>query len=432
MYNGLIDNYKDKKICILGYGMEGKSTYNFLVKNGITNIKVHDKVVQDVDGVYGDEYLSGLDNYDVIIKSPGVVLKDIDISSFKDRITSQLEIVMEYGPKNIIGITGSKGKSTTTSLIYQMLKDQGYDTYLLGNIGKAILDYMDDFKEDSYLVIEMAGLQLEYVHKSPHIGVITNFFPEHLDFFGTEDNYYNSKLNILRYQDRSDYGIYSSSNDTLNKYINDNNFESILFEANYDNGDIYIKDDYVCIDDNKVYNINDERKLIGKHNLMDIMLALKVADILGLDFDKCSKTINEFQPLEHRMELVGTYDGVTYYDDAIATIPDATINCIDALKKVDTLITGGKDRGIDYQPLVDYLNSSSVNNIICMPDSSNRYIDKLEKNTYKADTLEEAVKIAKEVTKKGSICLLSPSAPSYNQFKNFNEKGNRFQELVKG
>ena len=431
MYNELINDFKDKKICILGFGKEGKSTYNFLIKNGINNILVHDKVKQDVNGIYGDNYLDNLDKYDIIIKSPGVVLKDIDISGFKDKITSQLEIVMKYIKSHIIGITGSKGKSTTTSLIYQLLKDQGYDTYLLGNIGNPILDYMDEFNENSYLVIEMAGLQLEYVNISPNIAVITNFFPEHLDFFGSEEKYYNSKLNIVKYQTNNDYLVYSSSNELLNKYIKTNKYNSKIYEANYENGDIYIKDDYIFIGDKKVYNINDDRKLLGKHNLMNIMLSLKVADILNLDLNKCVKTINSFEPLEHRMEKVGTFNGITYYDDSIATIPDATINCIDALKKVDTLITGGKDRGIDYKPLIDYLNNSSVNNIICMPESGYKISDKINKNVYKVETLEEAVEIAKKVTKKDYICLLSPSAPSYNQFKNFIEKGNKFQELVK-
>ena len=431
MYNELINDFKDKKICILGFGKEGKSTYNFLLKNGINNILVHDKVKQDVDGVYGDDYLNNLDSYDVIIKSPGVILKDIDISSFKNKITSQLEIAMKYIKSHIIGVTGSKGKSTTTSLIYQMLKDQGYDAYLLGNIGNPILDYIDDFKSDSYLVIEMAGLQLEYVNISPNIAVMTNLFKEHLDFFGDEDKYYNSKVNIARFQNSNDYLVYCSSNETLDKYIKNTDIKSKIFKANYDNGDIYIKDDYIYIDDRKIYNINDERNLLGKHNLMNIMLCLKVADILNLDFNKCIKTINEFKNLDHRMELVGTFNGITYYDDAIATIPDATINCIDALKVVDTLITGGLDRGIDYTPLIDYLNMSNVNNIICMPESGHKIIDKLNKKTYKVDTLEEAVKIAKEVTKKDHICLLSPSASSYNQFKNYIEKGNKFQELVK-
>ena len=427
MYSEMINNLKNKSICILGFGKEGKSTYNYLTKHGITNIKVHDKVVQDVDGIYGDDCLKDLDKYDIIIKSPGVVLKDIDITNIKDKLSSELELLLEYSKCNIIGITGSKGKSTTTSLIYEMLKSNGLDAYLLGNIGIPIFDYLDDFKEDSYLVIEMAALQLEYVKHSPHIAVITNLYEEHLDFFGTLDKYYQAKLNIFKYQNESDYGVYTD-NASLVKEISKNSYKSKLSEVSLNN----IVDDYITIDDDQIYNINNRRTLIGKHNLLNIICALKVASILKLDMNNCIEAITNFKPLPHRMEKVGTYDGITYYDDAIATIPEATIDCIDALKNVDTLITGGKDRGIDYQILIDYLNNSNVSNVICMPDTGYKMMDKINKNTYKVEELEDAVELAKKITKKGYICLLSPSAASYNKFKNFEEKGNFFQKYVKG
>ena len=427
MYNEMINNLKNKSICILGFGKEGKSTYNYLTKHGITNIKVHDKVTQEVDGVYGDNYLNDLDKYDIIIKSPGVVLKDIDITNIKDKLSSQLELLLEYSKCNIIGITGSKGKSTTTSLIYEMLKANGLDTYLLGNIGNPIFDYLDDFKEDSYLVIEMAALQLEYVKHSPHIGVITNLYEEHLDFFGTLDKYYQAKLNMFKYQTESDYGVYTD-NTELVKEVNKNSFKSNLSEVSLNN----IIDDYITIDDDQIYNINNRRTLIGKHNLLNIICALKVASILKLDMGNCIEAITNFKTLPHRMERVGTYDGITYYDDAIATIPEATIDCIDALKNVDTLITGGKDRGIDYQILIDYLNNSNVSNVICLPETGYKIADSINKNVYKIEELDEAVELAKKITKKGYICLLSPSASSYNKFKNFEEKGNYFQKYVKG
>ena len=427
MYSEMINNLKNKSICILGFGKEGKSTYNYLTKHGITNIKVHDKVVQDVDGVYGDDCLKDLDKYDIIIKSPGVVLKDIDITNIKNKLSSELELLLEYSKCNIIGITGSKGKSTTTSLIYEMLKSNGLDTYLLGNIGIPIFDYLDEFKEDSYLVIEMAALQLEYVKHSPHIAVITNLYEEHLDFFGTLDKYYQAKLNIFKYQNESDYGVYTD-NASLVKEISKNSYKSKLSEVSLNN----IVDDYITIDDDQIYNINNRRTLIGNHNLLNIICALKVASILKLNMNNCIEAITNFKPLPHRMEKVGTYDGITYYDDAIATIPEATIDCIDALKNVDTLITGGKDRGIDYQILIDYLNNSNVSNVICMPDTGYKMMDKINKNTYKVEELEDAVELAKKITKKGYICLLSPSAASYNKFKNFEEKGNFFQKYVKG
>lgn len=427
MYNGLIEYLKNKKICILGYGKEGISTYNFLKKNGISDITVHDKIEKDVYGVYGDNYLDNLSDYDLIIKSPGVILKDIDISSFEDKITSQLELILEYGPKNIIGITGSKGKSTTTSLIYEILKANGLDAYLLGNIGNPIFDYIDDFKEDSYLVIEMAGLQLEYVHHSPHVGIITNLFEEHLDFFGSKEKYYNAKMNMFKYQNSSDYGIYSIDNDDLKNKVIEGNYETNLLPISLND----IKDNYIVINDEKVYDINSKRNIIGKHNLMNIMCALKVINILGLNIDKSIDAINNFKSLPHRMENIGTYDGITYYDDAIATIPEATIDCIDALGNVDTLITGGKDRGIDYSILIDYLNNSNVSNVICMPETGYKIKPYLKMNTYEIEELEDVVKLAKQITKKGSVCLLSPSAASYNKFKNFEEKGNYFQRYVK-
>jgi len=427
MYNEMINNLKNKSICILGYGKEGKSTYNYLTKHGITNIKVHDKVTQEVDGVYGDDCLNGLDKYDIIIKSPGVVLKDIDITNIKDKLTSELELLLEYSKCNIIGITGSKGKSTTTSLIYEMLKSNGLDTYLLGNIGIPIFDYLDDFKEDSYLVIEMAALQLEYVKHSPHIAVVTNFYEEHLDFFGTLDNYYKAKLNIIKYQTNNDYAVITD-NKALVTAINKANYQTNINQVSLNN----IVNDYINFDGENIYNINNRRSIIGNHNLLNILCAFKVAKILNLNIDKCIEALTNFKSLPHRMELVGTYDGITYYDDAIATIPEATVDCIDALKNVDTLITGGKDRGIDYDILINYLNNSNVSNVICMPDTGYRIADKINKNIYKTETLEEAVEIAKKVTKKGYICLLSPSAASYNQFKNYEEKGNYFQKYVKG
>ena len=427
MYNEMINNLKNKSICILGFGKEGKSTYNYLTKHGITNIKVHDKVVQNVDGIYGDDCLKDLDKYDIIIKSPGVVLKDIDITNIKDKLSSELELLLEYSKCNIIGITGSKGKSTTTSLIYEMIKANGYDTYLLGNIGIPIFDYLDDFKEDSYLVIEMAGLQLEYVKHSPHIAVITNFYEEHLDFFGTLDNYYKAKLNIIKYQTNNDYAVITDNKELVNA-VNKGTYQTNINQVSLNN----IVNDYINFDGENIYNINNRRSIIGNHNLLNILCAFKVAKILNLNIDKCVEALTNFKSLPHRMELVGTYDGVTYYDDAIATIPEATVDCIEALKNVDTLITGGKDRGIDYDLLINYLNNSNVSNVICMPETGYKIADKITKNVYKIENLKEAVDLAKKVTKKGYICLLSPSAASYNQFKNFEEKGNYFQKYVKG
>ena len=433
-----------KKIAILGFGMEGKSTYKFIRKFSDTLLYIldqkdysNDELIKDDKNVVmiTDNYLDNLDSYDVIIKAPGVILKDIDISNFKDKITSQLELLMSVFKDNIIGVTGTKGKSTTSTLIYEMFKSCEYDAYLLGNIGTAIFDEIDKFKEDSILVIEMSALQLEFVDVSPHVALLLNLFEEHLDHAGSVEHYYSNKLNIFKYQGKKDTGIYAYDNDNVRSYIDKNNYKQDMISVSLNsNTNMHIKDNYIYYKNKKLYDITSKRNLIGDANLENIMFALAVAEIYYLDLDKVINTINNFKPLSHRLECVGTYNGITYYDDAIATIPEACINAIKSLSIVDTLILGGMDRGIDYTNLVGYLKKSSVSNIMCMPSTGYDIYEKMknsDKKLYKCETLEEAVSLAKEKTKKGYICLLSPAAASYNKYKNYIEKGNRYQELVK-
>ncbi len=433
-----------KKIAILGFGMEGKSTYKFIRKfsNCILYILDQkdysdDELIKDDSNivVISDNYLSNLDSYDIIIKAPGVVLKDIDVTSFKDKITSQLELLMEVNRKNIIGVTGTKGKSTTTTLIYEIFKNSGYDAHLLGNIGTPIFDDIDNFKDDSILVIEMSALQLEFVNVSPHVAILLNLFEEHLDHAGSVEHYYENKLNIFKYQDKMDTGIYAYDNDNVREYMENNTYKQDMVSVSLkDNTHMHIRDNYIYYKNKKLYDITSKRNLIGDANLENIMFSLAVAEVYYLPLDKVIDTINNFKPLAHRLELVGEYNGITYYDDAIATIPEACINAIKSLIKVDTLILGGMDRGINYDKFIEYLKTNSITNLICMPETGYKIADSLmtsNKRIYKCETLEDAVSTAKKVTKKGYICLLSPAAASYNKYKNFIEKGNKFQELVK-
>ena len=433
-----------KKIAILGFGMEGKSTYKFIRKFSNCTLYIldqkdysDDELIKDDSNivVISDNYLDNLDSYDIIIKAPGVVLKDIDVNSFKDKITSQLELLMEVNRKNIIGVTGTKGKSTTTTLIYEMFKNCGYDAHLLGNIGTPIFDDIDNFKDDSILVIEMSALQLEFVNVSPHVAILLNLFEEHLDHAGSVEHYYENKLNIFKYQDKLDTGIYAYDNDNVRKYIDNNIYKQDMVSVSLkDNTHMHIRDNYIYYKNKKLYDITSKRNLIGDANLENIMFSLAVAEVYYLPLDKVIDTINNFKPLAHRLELVGEYNGITYYDDAIATIPEACINAIKSLIKVDTLILGGMDRGINYDKFIEYLKTNSITNLICMPETGYKIADSLmtsNKRIYKCETLEDAVSTAKKVTKKGYICLLSPAAASYNKYKNFIEKGNKFQELVK-
>ena len=451
MIDKLLEYLENKKILILGFGKEGISTYKFIRKH-FQNKKIYiaDKtnaneeiILKDknVDINFGDNYLDNLKDFDIIMKTPGISFANINIESFKEKIKSQLELFLEFIDVTTIGVTGSKGKSTTSSLIYQILKDQNKDTVLMGNIGVPVFDCIEDIRESTIVVLEMSSHQLEYMDVSPNIAILLNIYEEHLDHYKSIKEYAEAKINIGRFQKENDYFIYNVDNKIIKECIDEiETLNDIKYEVSYngnlsnDNSNkVYIKDGYIYINENKVYNINDKRNLLGNHNLNNIMFVLAVCNILKLNLKKAKETISNFKGLEHRMEYVGKYNNIIYYNDSIATIPEATINSIRALKNVDTLILGGMDRGISYNEFIKFLNSGVVRNLICMPDTGYKIADSLNcsSNIYKVETLEEAVELSKKITRKDKICLLSPAAASYGFFKNFVEKGNKYKELVK-
>ena len=451
MIDKLLEYLENKKILILGFGKEGISTYKFIRKH-FQNKKIYiadktnaneEMILKDknVDINFGDNYLDNLKDFDIIMKTPGISFANINIESFKEKIKSQLELFLEFLDVTTIGVTGSKGKSTTSSLIYQILKDQNKDTVLMGNIGVPVFDCIEDIRESTIVVLEMSSHQLEYMDVSPNIAILLNIYEEHLDHYKSIKEYTEAKINIGRFQKNSDYFIYNVDNKIIKECIDEiETLNDIKYEVSYngnlsnDNSNkVYIKDDYIYINENKVYNINDKRNLLGNHNLNNIMFVLAVCNILKLNLKKAKETISNFKGLEHRMEYVGKYNNIIYYNDSIATIPEATINSIRALKNVDTLILGGMDRGISYNEFIKFLNSGVVRNLICMPDTGYKIADSLNcsSNIYKVETLEEAVELSKKITRKDKICLLSPAAASYGFFKNFVEKGNKYKELVK-
>lgn len=451
MLNNLLRYLDDKKILILGFGKEGVSTYKFIRKHfpdkkiyisdkKTTNEEIIKKDI-NVNINFGDNYLDNLKDFDIIMKSPGISFANINIDSFKDKIKSELELFLEYMDVKTIGVTGSKGKSTTSSLIYEILKKEKKETLLLGNIGIPVFDLIDDITKDTIVVLEMSSHQLEYMNVSPNISILLNIYEEHLDHYKSLKEYAEAKINIGRFQNKDDYFIYNVDNKIIKECINEIEDLShikyeVSFEGNISNNNsnkVYIKDNYIYINEEKIYNINEKRNLIGDHNLNNIMFVLTVSKILNLNMENVKETISNFKGLEHRMEYVGKYDDIIFYNDSIATIPEATINSIKGLKNVDTLIFGGMDRGISYDEFIDFLNTGVINNLICMPDTGYKIADKLKcsSNIYKVETLEEAVELSKKVTKKNKICLLSPAAASYGFFKNFVEKGNIYKELVK-
>lgn len=444
MINDLIEYFRDKKIIILGFGREGVSTYRLIRKYLPTQtlyigdkseeVQNNEELQNDNNLIFkcGEEYLENLKDYDIIMKSPGISFVNLDTSEFFEKIKSQLELLLEYCNNTTIGITGTKGKSTTSSLIYKILEEQGVKSILLGNIGVPVFDYIDQIDEDEIIVLEMSSHQLEYMKKSPNIAILLNIFQEHLDHYKSFGYYAKAKCNINRYQTEKDAFLYNGDNETIRRfmYFPRGRTYNVSYKG-APHADIYLDGDMVYFKGEPIYNKNQPRNLQGDYNLNNIMFVLGVSKILGLDLNKTIKSISDFKPLRHRLENIGTYNDVTYYDNSIGTIPEATIEAVKALESVDTLIIGGTDRGLDYTEFTQYLNDSGIGHIICLPETGHIIAQGLRPEIcHIVNNLEEAVSIAKKVTKKGSICLLSPAAASYGFFKNFEERGDAFKKLV--
>ncbi len=449
MIERLLKFLEDKKILILGFGMEGESTYRFLRRNfPEKNLYIADRninllanrvdLMEDpyVEVSLGEDYLVGIEEYDLIVKAPGISFKNVDISEFKDKITSQLELFLEYADVFSVGITGTKGKSTTSTLIYKVLLDQGKDVFLLGNIGEPIFNDIEDFTDKTIAVIEISSHALEYVKKSTNISILLDVYEEHLDHYKDLNAYVTAKFNIAKFQTNDDYFIYNYDNKLMNEFNfkhKPNDYAISVSEIPNTKNKVTINGNYINCNGKDVMNIHEEMNLKGEHNLNNIMFVFALLDILKLDTQKAIETIKDFWPLEHRMEYFANIDGVDYYNDSIATIPEATINAIKSIKNVNTLIIGGNDRGVNLTELIEFLKQCQVENIICLPKTGEYIYESLQginKNIYFYNKLEDAVKKAKEVTKKGTSCILSPAASSYGYFKNFEERGRLYKAYV--
>ena len=448
MKNGIIEELTGKSVLILGFGREGKSTLNFLLSNDVKcNIGIADKNEildetvlnnKSISIHTGDNYFKSMNDYDLVIKTPGISFKDVDLTYIREKITSQTELFLKYAGYKTIGITGTKGKSTTSSLIYNMLK-QEKKTLLVGNIGLPAFEMIDSFDETDWYIYELSSHQLEFVRYSPKIAVLLNMFEEHLDHYKSYDLYKEAKRNIYKYQKEDDWYVYNNDmvdilneNRILKQNILKVTAENVVKEnsAMYNNERIIIN----IISEKHDVMIPKDMKLKGIHNIYNITVAASVAKIIGISDDSIIKGIKTFETLPHRLQDIGTYAGVTYVDDSISTIPAATISAVASVDNVDTLIIGGMDRGINYTPLIEYIIKGNVANVILMYDSGKRIYeavkDNVTTNVICVENLEEAVKIAVKITKKGKACVMSPAAASYGTFKNFEERGDRFKEFI--
>lgn len=372
-----------KSIGILGYRKEGKVSEQF-IKKYFPKIKIG-KLDEDLDR----NYLKRQSEYDLIIKTPGIP-KYMVTGAY----TTATNLFFAFNANTTVGITGTKGKSTTTTLIHDMLKAGGKKVRLLGNIGNPMLaTLLGKIDANEIFVIELSSYMLDDIEYSPTVALLLNLFPEHMNYHASLDAYYGAKMNIFKYQNSTDIKILPP------------------FTAK--------------IPTKKI-------PLAGKHNEANIRAAISTAQSLGIQIPAIKKAIENFKPLPHRLQNIGTHMGITFYDDAISTTPQSAIAAIETLKKVDTLFLGGEDRGYDFRDLEKTIRKYKIKNIVLFPTSGERMLkSKKGLNVLSTKSMNEAVRFAYSHTKKGSICLLSTASPSYSVWKNFEEKGNEFQKFVR-
>lgn len=427
-----IKSLEKKKVLILGIGREGADSFVFLRKKfpkkklfvadkkkyEDLDIKTKKLLNGNVELILGDDYLKNIKSFDVILKSPGISLSSIKkYLGKKTKVTSQTELFFDNCPGMIIGITGTKGKSTTSSLIYSVLKEAGFKTYLVGNIETPSLSFLLKAEKKDIFVYELSSHQLQGLEMSPHIAVFLNIYPEHLDYYKDFKEYFLAKTNIVKYQKRNDYFIFNSKIKEINDLAKKAKSKKIEINS---------------IDFAKFLKENQE--FLEITHIDNLIAVLNVLKILNIKEEKIIKAFKKFKRPEHRLEFVGESKGIRFYDDSIATIPEATIFALDSLGlDVETLILGGYDRGIKYEKLGERLVKSNVKNLVLFKPSGEKILKTVKgrmKHVF-VKNMEEAVKNSFKMTSKGKICLLSPASPSFGTFRDYKERGDLFKKYIK-
>ena len=448
---------KNKRVAIIGLGISNIPLIEYLHDLGsevvIFNNKPIDKLEKDIlDKIYeyrlkfyfGENYLSKLIGFDIIFRSPSCRpdLPEIEKEVEKGAIlTSEIELVLEMCPGTTIGITGSDGKSTTSTLIYEMLKEEGLKCYLGGNIGNPLFTKIKDMKPEDYIVLELSSFQLMTMTTSPNIAVITNISPNHLDVHKSYDEYIISKANIFKYQTEDDLLVLNFENE-ITKSFAKNAISKVAFfssKTKLENGVILdngiIKD---CENGLRRHIINFKNsKLKGLHNAENICAAISATSSI-VKPETQLKIATNFSGVKHRLEFVRELNGAKWYNDSIASTPTRTIAGLNSFNENIVLIAGGYDKNLDYsniaKPIIDKTDSlillgETANKIYSAVTNELKYTEK-ELPIYKVNTLDEAVEKAKEVSKKDDIVLFSPASASFDMFKNFEERGNKFKQIV--
>ncbi len=446
-----------KKVAIIGLGVSNIPLLKYLYEKG-ANLTVFDDREQDkipeeamkeiekydIDYFFGKDNLSHLQGFKMIFRSPSCMPTKKELVQEKKNgaiITSEIEMLMKLCDAKVIGVTGSDGKTTTTSLIYEILKEKGYNCYLGGNIGTPLFTKIEEIQKDDIIVLELSSFQLMHMDISPSISVVTNVSPNHLNVHSSYEEYIEAKKNIFKYQDKNGIVVLNYDNEITRDFAKEVEGKYIFFSSKTKLEDGIILDEDIikeCNDKVRRHLVNTkEITLRGRHNYENICAALAATKTL-VDADTQIKAVKKFKGVEHRIEFIREIDGVKWYNDSIGTSPTRTIAGLNSFEENIILIAGGYDKHLDYEPLAKpildnvraliLVGQTAEKIFVAVKNESEKQGKKID--IYMCSTLEETVKIAKKVAKPNEVVLFSPASASFDMFKNFEERGKKFKEIV--
>ncbi len=464
---------------IAGFGREGRSTYRLLrerLPEQVLHVGDRNGSHEALDGLRGDPkavlhtgdaYLRDLESYDLVIKAPGIPPSELGPAAVGHKITSQTDLFLRVCPGTVVGITGTKGKSTCASLTFALLKAHHTDVHLLGNIGRPALDDLDRLTPDSLVVYELSSHQLADVHNSPQISVLLNIYSEHLDYYENMEAYVRAKTNIARFAGPRDVLIYNDSFEELRHAAQESAARGIFYSlecldcsladslgsARGDSSGenlaeplprILCREDTLYLREGEgvesVISVEDI-PLAGRFNLNNVMPAIIAARLLRVPVPVIREALKRFTPLEHRLEFVGKFKDIEFFDDSISTIPECAMAALEHFSgRVGSLILGGHDRKNDYRALAKALLKHRPDALILFPGTGDAMLRAFEAargtlnagiETFRARNMEEAVTLAYAHTPRGKVCLLSPASPSFGLFKDFADRGDQFKMWVR-
>lgn len=446
-----------RKVAVIGLGVSNIPLLDYLYEKKAQVTVFDERTINEIPkniidkiNVYGFEFSFGknclekLKGFNIIFRSPSCLPTKPELQEEADRgaiVTTEVEMLMEMCPCKIIGITGSDGKTTTTSLINAILKKAGYNTFLGGNIGTPLFTKLAEMKPDDIVVLELSSFQLMNMQVSPDIAVITNITPNHLNIHKDYDEYIEAKKNIFKNQNENGILILNYDNDITRSCSKEANGTVIFFSSKTKLDDGFIVDEDIikeCEDKIRKHILNtDEVILRGNHNFQNIATALAATKTL-VDIDVAVQAIKEFKPVEHRIEFIREIDGVKWYNDSASSSPTRTISGINAFKENIILIAGGYDKNLDYKPIAKPI-LEKVSTLILIGQTAEKIFDVVKAesekqnksiNIYICDSLEQTIELAEKTSKKGDVVLFSPASASFDMFKNFADRGEKFKNLV--